>query len=112
MAISPQSTFLRVLFILVCFLSFINNQARTRYDTKTSLTGTVITSDGQPAPGVSVFLVELQQVAITSTNGDFSFKNIPAGEYHLEVSILGFEKITRTVTLTAEQALHVTIALK
>jgi len=111
---SPGSkTFLHSIFytLIVLLLTGISGFSRNTDDSKTALTGVVVTSDGQPAPGVSVYLKELQKGTVTSTNGHFSFKNIPAGEYHLEVSMLGFEQITLLVTLK-EEASHIKIEMK
>ena len=79
---------------------------------KANLTGIVMTSDGQPAPGVSVYIQELKKGTLTSTNGEFSFNNIPPGDYHLEVSMLGFEKVTHAVSVGPDGAAHVKIELQ
>lgn len=78
----------------------------------TTISGVVVTSDGQPAPGVSVYLQELGKGTLTNAGGEFSFRNIPAGEYHLVISMLGFEKSTQIVTATQDKATHVKVELK
>src|SRR6218665_570892 len=113
MRFHPENLYKSTICLLICLLTgSLNGMAWTPEEKKTALTGVVVTSDGQPAPGVSVYLKELEKGTVTSTNGDFSFRNIPAGEYHLEVSMLGFEKISRVVTLTQDQATHVKIELQ
>jgi len=107
-------TFSHSIFYILIGLLFtgISGFSRNTDDSKTALTGVVMTSDGQPAPSVSVYLKELQKGTVTSTNGHFSFKNIPAGEYHLEVSMLGFEQITLPVTLRQDETSHIKIEMK
>lgn len=39
--------------------------------------------------------------AITNPSGDFILKNIPAGEYHLRISYLGYKSIQKAVIITA-----------
>lgn len=66
----------------------------------TTITGTVTANNGESAPGVSITLQELSKKAITNANGEFIFKNIPAGTYHIQASLVGLDAVTATVTVT------------
>lgn len=100
-----------IIFLALFFLNAIVAVANDPEEKNTGIEGIVITSDGQPASGVSVFITELSKGTICNQSGEFSFKNIAAGEYHLEVSMTGYEKITQQVTTTAGKITHVKIAL-
>src|SRR5690349_1032212 len=100
-------------FIIVSLsvLGVLNSAAAGHDDKFTGIIGVVLTSDGQPAPGVSIYIKELQKGTQTNTSGEFTFKNIAAGEYHLEVSMMGFEKIIQTATVTQGAVTHIKVAL-
>lgn len=77
-----------------------------------TISGVVVTSDGEPALGVSVYVTELAKGMLTTASGEFAFKNVAAGEYHLVVSMVGFEGITQAVTVAEGAAVHVRIQLR
>ena len=99
-----------VLFLL------INHSSAFAYpleeEKPTTITGVVLASDGQPATGVSVFIRELSKGALTNESGEFTFKNIPAGKYHVEASMVGFEKTILAVTATHGEVVRVKIDLQ
>jgi iron complex outermembrane recepter protein len=109
---SKNTVFLAFGIILSLIIGICPISAAARNDKGTGVSGVVVTSDGQPAPGVSVYLQELQKGTQTGTNGDFAFRNIAPGEYHLVVSMMGFEKISQTVTVTQGNVTHLKIALQ
>ena len=86
--------------------------AFVREERHTTISGVIVTSDGQPALGVSVYLQELSKGTMTNASGEFAFRNVPTGEYHLIISMLGFEKMTQAVTATSEKVTHVKVELK
>lgn len=103
---------LAALFLLAGMAGANGAPAHTNEEKHTTVSGVVVTSDGQPAIGVSVYLQELAKGTLTNANGEFAFRNIPAGEYHLVISMLGFEKLTQTITATSEKVTHVKVELK
>lgn len=96
--------------LLALYTTFVTNTFGN--EKNNAITGVIVTSDGQYAPGVSVYLQELQKGVQTNTSGQFIFKNVPSGEYHLVISMLGFEKITQQVTVVAGVDAYVRIVLK
>lgn len=50
--------------------------------------------------------------AQTNDAGVFTFGNIPAGTYTLQVRMLGFERVSRTVTVTDNQTTDIVVTLK
>lgn len=75
-----------------------------------TLTGRVI-NEGQGLPGVTVTAKSpaLQGVrtAVTSTNGDFVFPNLPPGRYTVSFTMSGFQTVTREVNAAASQQVAV-----
>ena len=64
-----------------------------------SIEGTVARDDGQGIGGVTVVLSELGRVEITSGDGGFEFRSVPAGSYTLAMS-LGEDATSTTVDVT------------
>ena len=62
--------------------------------------------------GASVTLRELARTSTTTAVGEFSFSNIPAGTYTLEVSSLGFDPYTRSITVTEETMVPIEVGMK
>lgn len=102
------SKFFALFMLLLPVLAY----GRSQEDKNAAIAGKVLTSDGQPAQGVSVYVQELGRGEITNASGEFNFRNIVAGEYHLDISMIGFEKITEKVTAVAGQVTRVRVALR
>lgn len=62
--------------------------------------------------GASVTVRELARSTTTSAGGEFNLNNIPAGAYTLEVSSLGFDTYTRSITVTEEASAPIEVAIK
>ena len=69
------------------------------------ITGTVVDETKQPLPGAAVYVVEQQ----TGTNSDMDGKFIvpvKPGELTVEISFIGYSKLTRKVTVASGQTLN------
>ena len=63
--------------------------------------GTVIDDElGDPLPGVNVVILELDLGAATSVDGTYEIPDVPAGTYTVEARYIGFEPVTKQVTVT------------
>ena len=58
-----------------------------------------VTYGKQPVAGASVLLQRTSYMMITDENGRFEFQNVPAGQYVLEVSSVGYVTITKSIKL-------------
>ena len=71
-----------------------------------TLTGKAL-NEGQGLPGVTVTAkspaLQGTRTAVTSTNGDFVFPNLPPGDYTISFTMSGFQTVTRTVKANASQ---------
>ena len=62
-----------------------------------SITGTVNTSDGQPAAYVNIFIKELNVGIASNENGTFYLKNIKEGTYTITAAFVGLQKQLKEV---------------
>ena len=70
------------------------------------ISGTVVDTTGVSLPGANAILLRSSDTLLTSFGttdgkGEFLMKDVPAGEYILRVSFLGFERPEQAITVTA-----------
>ncbi|HEX6426983.1 MAG TPA: TonB-dependent receptor [Niastella sp.] len=101
------------LFSLFSFLmiSSLISFAKNTTDGGGIIQGKVTTSDGSPAAHVTVILKETSKGVSTNESGEFLFKNVQNGTYQLEISLIGFETITKTVEVADNKTVSVNIAI-
>ena len=54
-----------------------------------------------PLPGANLLLVETNTGISSDVNGEFVFKNLKAGTYHLKVQYLGYYDFSEKISLKA-----------
>ena len=74
-----------------------------------SLSGRVVARDGHAVAGATVVVVELHRIALTQTDGQFRFADMPAGTYTVTVRRLGFAPLARQVSVAASTTLDLTL---
>jgi len=67
--------------------------------------GVVTSEGGNPLVGASITIRKLKKTGITNENGEFALKDIPNGQYQVEISYVGFETYVTTVTVEDHHAL-------
>ncbi|MFB0517588.1 MAG: TonB-dependent receptor [Candidatus Neomarinimicrobiota bacterium] len=76
------------------------------------IAGTVRDADtGAPLPGANVVLEGTALGAATNRDGMFQIPRVPAGEYTLEVSYIGYRNVSFPITVEADQIVEQDIAL-
>ncbi|MEM9833824.1 MAG: TonB-dependent receptor [Bacteroidota bacterium] len=93
----------------------VDFQSNAREDTSPAtgtLTGRVADEKNEPLPGVTVLLLDTKLGAITNAEGQYRIDHVPADTHQLEVSFVGFAKITQTVTVPAEGSLAMDFTLE
>lgn len=65
----------------------------------TTVSGEVKTEDGLPLVGATVHIRKLKITGMTNAKGVFELKNVPDGEYELEISYVGFELLKTALTV-------------
>jgi iron complex outermembrane receptor protein len=69
-------------------------------------------STGEPLPSADVHLVEIKRGTITKTDGTFVIQSVPAGNYTIEVSYVGYKKSRKKVEVKDGLTLDVEIELE
>ncbi len=59
--------------------------------------GVVVTPEKEPLPGVSVLLHELSKGTQTNEKGEFEFKKVKSGKYHLHLQLLGYHALDKDI---------------
>lgn len=76
-----------------------------------SINGVITTSEGKSAAAVTVKLKGTNKAALTEEDGDFVISNIKAGDYELEISLVGFQTLLYPVKINEGKMTPVKIQL-
>ena len=93
-----SNRFAAVFSIFLClFLSMaLSAQVNT---SKGVISGQVFTVDDEPAEAVAVKITgTVEKLTLTSETGFYIFKNLPAGTYHVDISVKGYKDGETTIT--------------
>jgi iron complex outermembrane receptor protein len=77
-----------------------------------SIKGTVRTSDGQPAPFVSVLIKDNNRGVVTDLKGEFTFRRLQPGSYTVQVSLVGYQTSEQEVRVSGSETANVSIQLE
>ena len=82
----------------------------------TATLGGRTSADGQALPGVSVAIkspsLQGERTTVTTTAGDYTFVNLPPGDYSASFKLDGFQTQSRTIRLSASQASRLDVVLR
>ncbi|WP_276480353.1 TonB-dependent receptor [Paraflavitalea pollutisoli] len=65
------------------------------------LVGKVLSSDGQPAEGVTVILINTKHATVTTSYGQYKLANIAPGDYTVRASSVELKPVEKAVSITA-----------
>ena len=77
-----------------------------------NLSGVVWDGKGKPVEGAVLTIKSLRKSTVSDQQGRYSFSEIPAGTYTVEITLIGYETQSRTVTVKAGEVAAATIYLK
>ncbi|MEM9982664.1 MAG: TonB-dependent receptor, partial [Bacteroidota bacterium] len=63
--------------------------------------GKVTDEEGQPLPGVNIYLVETQQATITDSTGQYKLSNVTPGTYTLRATTMGYQVFSKSLTIAS-----------
>lgn len=92
-------------FIIALFCLFMYS-----VDAQFSIEGTVRNQDGESLIAASVFLMDTGYASLSDEEGNFTLKDIPAGEYRLKVSYVGYSSYENNISLDTDMRLDITLA--
>ncbi|MBC9934497.1 TonB-dependent receptor [Chitinophaga qingshengii] len=96
-----------LLLMLFSFIAGVHAQSSTG-----GIKGNIVTSEGEAAAFVSVRIEQHSRGTVTDAKGDFAFRRLEPGQYVLQVSLLGYEPVAETVTVTANHTASITVRLQ
>ncbi len=108
----PPSFMWHHMAVVACFaflLSFATAHSALEYG---EIAGSVATAiDNKPLRGATVSIEGLRRGAITSSDGSFSIKNVPAGAYAVRVSYQGYQPEVKHVSIAEAPVVRVDFRL-
>ncbi|MFA7419965.1 MAG: TonB-dependent receptor [Melioribacteraceae bacterium] len=81
-------------------------------ETTGGIRGTIKDEKGEKLFGANILVKELGVGATSDVNGNFTIRKLKPGEYTLEISYMGYEKVIRRVKITAGILLEQNFTLK
>jgi iron complex outermembrane receptor protein len=91
----------RLLFVALALpLAAISQQTVT-------FSGMVTDSENQPLPAASVLLTPGNYGAVTDKNGKFTIRNLPAGDYTLRITYLGYKNYSENLNLKKNDSVRI-----
>ncbi len=95
----------------VSFLDQLSDKVKTILNIPTEIGGIVTDTLGHPLVGASVTIKGKNLITQTDSKGNFSFPNMPQGNYTLVVSYIGYEKLETSITNTGKYE-HLALVLR
>jgi iron complex outermembrane receptor protein len=84
---------MKVIFLLTGIL--VSLSAHSQYP----VNGSVFDTDGRPLTGANIIIRDSYLGTVSNTGGEFGFKKLAAGNYHLIVSYIGYESEEKVITV-------------
>lgn len=91
------------LSIIILFIGYYNTSAQTSTTKKllkVTLSGKVTDQKTtQPLQGASIYISDLKTGTTADAAGNYSFKNLPSGNYVVEIGYIGYKNVVRSISL-------------
>ena len=98
MEIKPR--FIKRLYIILLLLSFFSSAVAIPIMGNRKITGKITDkATGLPIAGVTVSIPDLRIGTSTNTNGIYLLKQLPRGEYMIQVTAMGYASVTKLIDL-------------
>ncbi|RSK41888.1 TonB-dependent receptor [Mangrovimonas spongiae] len=76
-----------------------------------SVSGNIQDSQGNPLPGATVQISDLNIGVVSDFNGDFMLEDVPEGDHTITISFMGYKTTDNTVTVVAGQSVVSNVTL-
>ncbi|SHF25054.1 TonB-dependent receptor [Pedobacter caeni] len=77
-----------------------------------AISGRTVLQNGDPMEGITISIKELKRKTSSNKSGEFSFQEIPVGEYTLEVSHVGWTALSSRIQVKADFSSKVDFKMK
>jgi TonB-dependent receptor len=91
----PTSNFTKILLFLTAFLIF----GSASFAQKGLITGTIMDAQKLSLPGATLKITPGNQYTISDVRGKFEFLNVQPGNYQLEATYMGYQKLKREIVV-------------
>lgn len=105
----------RILIKSICIANFLllfNLLATAGDPPSGSIKGRITTSDNRPAADVTVQIKSIKRAVLTESDGQFIIRSLAAGNYDLEISLVGYQTQVEKVTVIENQTASIQIQLQ
>ncbi|HEY6143981.1 MAG TPA: TonB-dependent receptor [Flavobacterium sp.] len=98
-------------YILLSTLLFFSLLSTAQKTNTGNIKGTVQTSEGKPAEGVTVSIKTLNRTTIANNDGVFQLKNIPEGTQTLIITLVGYTDLEQEVIVKSGETVEANFKL-
>src|SRR5699024_2658268 len=115
MSSTNQQTLFRIILTLLTIPARTVSETHIHPDEVPTgtLSGTVTDREtGDPISFAYLYLEEASRTITAHSDGHFEFDNIPAGDYSLRITRIGYQTVTQTVTIPPNDTTEVQIGLQ
>lgn len=99
-------------FTSLTILAFITFNAGFGQVNKGTITGKLISEEGNLLEFASLILKGTKLGATTDSLGEFSINDVPAGSYQLSVSMIGYQPLSQQVDIAAGERISLNLVMK
>ncbi len=96
---------------IVCTVFLIASLSTSAFAQTAQIEGQVTNTDQKPVPDINVALQGTQFGSASNAQGYYSINNIPAGDYTLVISGVGYNNETKSISIDSGEQLSINITL-
>ena len=86
-------------FRIFCFIWISMMAVSAKAQQKIQFSGKIVNAKSVPVAGSTIYLLNTNQGTVSDNQGNFSFSNLPAGEYAVQVSSIGYATLNRDIVI-------------
>src|SRR5665213_3930006 len=90
-----------IIFSASCLFTF--SAGAQKNATRFSLSGKISDTSGAPLAGASIYIPDLKKGIVADAEGNFQIKNIPSGDYLVEIKYIGYKTIAQSINFDQDK---------
>src|SRR5665213_1810772 len=90
-----------IIFSASCFLTF--SAGAQKNSNRFSLSGKISDTSGAPLAGSSIYIPDLKKGIVADADGNFQIKNVPSGDYLVEIKYIGYKTIAQSINFDQDK---------